>query len=52
MAGDPSALEVTMDLAPKTAKNWTACVMLSGPAHLLPDSPITPANCTIPKVGI
>lgn len=50
MAGDPSVLEVTMELAPKTAKNWTACVMLSGPTHLLPDTPVAPANCTIPKV--
>ncbi|XP_045613145.1 transmembrane protein 248 isoform X2 [Procambarus clarkii] len=47
--GDPSALEVMIELASKTAKNWTACMMFSGPAHLLPDSPVAPANCTILK---
>lgn len=49
--GDHSSLEMTISLVPKSAKNWTACIMMSGPAHLLPDSPITPVNCTIPKVG-
>lgn len=46
---DHSSLEMTISLVPKSAKNWTACIMMSGPAHLLPDSPITPVNCTIPK---
>lgn len=46
---DLSSLEVTIELAPRIAKNWTACMMFSGPAHLLPDSPLTPANCTISK---
>ncbi|KAG7153893.1 Transmembrane protein 248-like [Homarus americanus] len=46
---DPSELEVTIELASKKAKNWTACMLLSGPAHLLPDSPITPSNCTVSK---
>ncbi|KAK8407531.1 hypothetical protein O3P69_002229 [Scylla paramamosain] len=44
---DPSALEMTISLVPKSAKNWTACIMMSGPAHLLPDSPIRPVNCSV-----
>lgn len=47
--GDLSVLEVTIELAAKSAKNWTACMMFSGPTHLLPDSPVTPSNCTITK---
>ncbi|XP_050727798.1 uncharacterized protein LOC127004278, partial [Eriocheir sinensis] len=46
---DPSALDITISLVPKSAKNWTACIMMSGPSRLLPDSPIRPVNCTIPK---
>ncbi|ROT74182.1 hypothetical protein C7M84_007318 [Penaeus vannamei] len=43
---DKSFLEVTIDLARQISKNWTACMTLSGPAHLLPNSPQTPPTCT------
>lgn len=46
---DPSALEMTISLVPKSGKNWTACIMMSGPAHLLPDSPVRPVNCSVRK---
>ncbi|XP_064078722.1 transmembrane protein 248-like [Macrobrachium nipponense] len=44
--GDPSSLEMTIELTKSIAKNWTACITLSGPAHLLPDSPHKPPSCT------
>lgn len=52
LLGDKSFLEVTIDLARQISKNWTACMTLSGPAHLLPNSPQTPPTCTPVKVGL
>ncbi|KAK7081867.1 hypothetical protein SK128_000382 [Halocaridina rubra] len=47
--GDTSVLEITLELAKDTAKNWTACVTVFGPSHLLPDSPYSPPKCTPSK---
>ncbi|KAK4314597.1 hypothetical protein Pmani_014121 [Petrolisthes manimaculis] len=44
---DPSVLDITMQLPTKKSKKWVACLLFTGPPHLLPNSPIAPPNCSL-----